>query len=133
MRQRIAVDWDGTCVTQAWPAKSYEWQPGAVEALRKLSGFAQVVIHTSRIAPMEWLMEEVPRNPAEVQLEINYIRQMLDDAGLEQVEIWTKPWKPGAAAYVDDKAVHYTGRKGAWDDLTDKLAAMVGREDLIET
>lgn len=131
MKHRIAVDWDGTLVTNAWPEKSYEWQPGAVAALRKLSSFANVVVHTSRIATMTWLAEELPRDPAEVQLEINYIRQMLDDAGLEQVEIWTQPWKPGALAYVDDKAIHYTGQKHAWDDLTDKLAAMAGREDLI--
>lgn len=127
------MDWDGTCVTNTWPAKSYEWQPGAVEALRRISEFADIIIWTSRIAPGPevWMGQLFEKTPAEVQDEINYIRQMLDDAGLEQVGIWTQTWKPGATAYVDDKAVHYTGRKHAWDDLTDKLAAMVGREDLI--
>lgn len=130
MRPTIAIDWDGTLVTNTWPAQSMEWQPGAIEALRHLTSFARVIIFTSRIA-------KGPEHPfpektdGEVMYEYNYIRTMLDDAGFPDVEIWTKPWKPGANAYVDDKAVHYSGKPKAWDALCDKLAAMCGREDLI--
>lgn len=131
MQPTIAIDWDGTLVTNTWPAQSKVWQPGAIEALRKLTTFARVVVHTSRVAPMHWPDEVTPKDPGAVQAEINYIRQMLDDAGFPDVEIWTKPWKLGANAYVDDKGVHYTGHPKAWDHLVDKLAAMCGREDLI--
>jgi len=129
-RPRIMVDWDGTCVTNTWPEMSTEWMPGAVRALHKLSEFADVVIYTARIGRgPEGPFPE--KSDAEIQTQINYIRQMLDEAGLPWIEIWNKPWKPGAMAYVDDKAVHYTGHKRAWDDLVDKLAAMAGKEELI--
>jgi len=97
--------------------------PGAVEALRELTKIATVIVFTSRIA----VGPEGPypqRTPGEVQAEINFIREMLDSEGFQHVEIWTKPWKPGANAYVDDKAVHYSGRKHAWEHLVDKLSAM---------
>ena len=128
MRPTIAVDWDGTCVTQAWPAKSTEWMPGAVAALHELKKFARVIIHTSRIAPFDVDLV-TKRHPAEVQAEINYIREMLDDAGLHEIQIHTEPWKPGAMAYVDDKAVHYAGRKQSWPNIVSKLSVMAGVEE----
>lgn len=121
---RIAVDWDGTVVTNEWPKQSEIWTPGSVEALRAISQFSVPFIYTSRIA-------KGPEGPypeksvGEVQVEINYIREMLDSVGLQHIEVWNKPWKPGAIAYVDDKAVHYSGRKHAWEHLVDKLEVMV--------
>ena len=125
MKPLIAVDWDGTCVPNAWPDQPAEWLPGAVDALHALTQFARVTIHTSRIAPAEYLTE-LPRPPEKVAQEVAYIRGMLDEAGLTMVDIHQKPWKPSAIAYVDDKGVHYTGRPNAWRHLVPKLAAMCG-------
>lgn len=128
MRPTLAIDWDGTCVTAEWPHMSTTWMPGAVEALQELRKFARVVIHSSRIAPVE-IDGMTKRHPALVQAEINYIREMLDSVGLTDVEIHTSPWKPSAVAYVDDKAVHYAGTKRSWTNIVPKLAAMCGVEE----
>lgn len=120
-RPRLAIDWDGTCVENKWPAMG-DWLPGAIEGLHTLSQFATVIIHTSRIAPLE-LDERTPRPPGLVQGEINRIREMLDEAGLTGVEVWNKPWKPGATAYLDDKAVRFPGRPGSWKAVVPVLAA----------
>lgn len=119
-----AIDWDGTCVSDSWP-KMGKWQPGAIEALRELSGFARVLIHTCRIAPADY-GTFAPRDPLAVDREIAAIRSMLNAAGLDAVEIWTKPYKPPAVAYVDNRAVHYNGRKGAWAALVPKLKILAG-------
>lgn len=116
----LAVDWDGTCVPQAWPEKPREWLSGALEALLALQDDYRIVIHTSRIAPV-WPGNEYPRNPADVQEEINYIREMLDDAGLPGIEVWQKPWKPPAYAFIDDRAVKYRGRPNSWRNLIGKF------------
>lgn len=130
MRKIAALDWDGCLVKNAWPAKSYEWMPGAREAMTVLLAYdCSVFVFTSRISPMVFMNETLPKSPADVQEEINYIRGMLDDAGFTGVDIWTKPWKPYADAYVDDKAVHYAGRKTSWDNVTEKLLTMFGVED----
>lgn len=125
----VALDWDGTLVKQEWPARTRNWQPGAVEALRELSKFARVIVHTSRIAPMETDLF-TPKPPHLVEEEIEYIRSMLRTAGVE-AEVWdfrAKPWKPSADAYVDDKAVWYSGRPQSWKHLTRKLAVMCGQD-----
>lgn len=130
MRPRIAVDWDDTCVDGVWPERDGAWKPGAIEALRELSKHARVVIFTTRIAPVqpEWMNYTV-RDAADVRAEILTIRNRLDEEGLTSVEVWDKPWKvDNCIAYVDDKAVHYTGKKTAWRDLTDKLIAMAQTE-----
>jgi hypothetical protein len=53
---------------------------------------------------------------------------MLDAEGLWDITLWLKDYKPPAVAYVDDKAVHYNGRPGAWDALVPKLLIMAGLE-----
>ena len=128
MKPTLAIDWDGTLVQSRWPEQTQEWMPGAVEALHALTEYARIVIYTCRIAPVEFVTE-FPRPAAKVQGEINYIRQMLDDAGLSAVAIHTDPWKPYADAYVDDKAVHYRGRPNSWRNLVDKLAAICGETE----
>jgi hypothetical protein len=115
-------------VTSEWPAKSTTWMPGAVEALTELSKHARITIHSCRYAPT-WPDSIIMRNPADVQAEINYIREMLDSVGLTGVSIHTDPWKPTADAYVDDKAVHYAGRSTSWGNVTEKLLALLGVED----
>lgn len=125
-RHTLAIDWDGTCVEQAWPDMG-DWMPGAVSALERLSEYAYLTIWTARIAPLDpWGQE---RDPAEVAKEIQTIRDRLDSVGLPQIDIHTHPWKPGATVYVDDKAERYHGRPGSWKALTAKLLARVLDEE----
>lgn len=123
----IAVDWDGTCVEQKWPGEG-DWLPGAVKHLKKLSRDYQVLIYTTRIVGVSFYNwnERLPREA--VMQEINYIRRMLDEAGLEEVRIFESypggvPGKLGAAAYVDDKAVHFSG---SWIGAYAKVKRLLG-------
>lgn len=126
MKPRLAVDWDDTCVPNRFPDQPREWLPGAVWALSTLSMFVEVVVFSCRVAPYEFGDEATLRSPAKVTEEINYIRSMLDSQGLNTITVWTKNYKPPAFAYVDDKGVHYNGRKGAWAALVPKLLIMAG-------
>jgi hypothetical protein len=124
---RFAIDWDDTCVENAYPANNGAWKPGAVAGLRELSKHGEVVIWTCRIAG--WTPDEGSRLPAaQVAFEIESIRARLREQGLDGVEVWTKEYKPPAVAYVDDKAVHYNGRKGAWKALVPKLLLLAGKD-----
>lgn len=122
-RRTAAVDWDGTCVEDAWPAQG-DWLPGAIPVLHELarSGW-RILIHTCRIAPVE-PDGFTERRPGQVMEEINGIREKLDEAGLTMVEIHTKPWKPSADVYIDNKAVRYAGRPHSWANLLTKLRAI---------
>lgn len=114
---RIVVDWDGTCVEIAYPAMG-DWIPGAIEGLRKLlDAGLEVMICSTRLAPTE-IDEVTPLPPGKRDAEIQAIRQMLDDAGLEEVQIWLNPWKPGGRAYVDDKAIPFIRD---WEGVTFQL------------
>lgn len=127
-RHTIAVDWDGTCVEQAWP-ETGEWMPGAVDALRKLSEHAYVTIFTARIAPIDpWGNR---RSEAEVATSIREIRDKLDSAGLTQIDIHTGPYKLGATVYIDDKAERYHGRPGSWRAMTEKVLIRVLDDEAI--
>lgn len=119
----LAIDLDGTLLTDSWP-KLGEWMPGALEALHYLKNHAKIVVHTCRIASDD--PGGHAREPGRVQMEINAIREKLDDAGLYTVDIWTKPYKPPAVAYVDNRGIRYTGRKNSWKALTPKLLNIVG-------
>jgi hypothetical protein len=80
--------------------------------LRWMSSRGHVLIHTCRIAPANPHRpgDMIPwRDPVDVVYAIQEIRDMLDEAGLHKVEIWTKPWKPSADYYVDNKAVRFDG------------------------
>lgn len=121
---RWALDFDGTLRDNIWPSFG-EWQPGAVAVMRKLAEYGEVVVHTCRVAPFD-ADELTPRTPAVIAQEVQEIRNRLDAEGLHSVKVWTKPYKPSAVAYVDDKAVHYNGRKGAWNALLPKLLFMGG-------
>lgn len=125
----IAVDWDGTAVPAMWPEKPTEFMPGFVEAMRRFHAAGmKIIIFTARISPYDpWTSE---RRPAEVtDAEIAYIRGMLDDHGLDFVDIWVKEGKPGASVYVDDKAERYHGCNGCWRRMTDKVMTRLGAEE----
>jgi len=115
------IDFDGTLAEDAWPAMGNP-NPGAVDAMKELSTVAELYVYTSRIAPV--YMDEVTEKNYE--LEIRKLRMWLDDNSLGFMHIWDKPWKPMGVAYVDDKAVRYSGRRNAWRALTPQLMARCG-------
>lgn len=127
-KHTLAVDWDGTCVPSAWPEQPREWMPGAVEALKEFTSYAHVVIWTARINDWDpWSMQDL--DPAHVRDEMQYIRSMLDEAGLTDVEIWTHRGKPTASVYIDDKAERYHQRPGSWRAMRQKVAMRCGKAD----
>lgn len=112
MRPRFAVDFDGTLVEDdKYPAIG-DWIPGAARAVRELERHGEVVIWSCRTAPAHHLTEE-PRPWTAVLAERDAIRAKLAEENLEHLEIWTKPYKPPAAAYIDNKAVAF---RGIWGD-----------------
>jgi hypothetical protein len=103
-RPIIALDYDGTVVTNSWPEHGTP-QPGAAKALKKLSNDFDLVIHTCRIAPFD--MEGNPRTGKQVADEKRGIHNKLKQMGLGYVEIHQLPWKPNADIYLDDKGMHH--------------------------
>ncbi len=126
-RPIFAVDWDGTLVQQRWPEQTREWMPGAVEAMHELLKHGSVFIHSARLTPGEF--GGLVKGKLEIVYEYNYIRDMLDSAGLYGVDIYTASGKPYADFYVDDKAVYYAGRRGSWAAITEKMLTKLGVED----
>lgn len=119
-RHTICVDWDGTLVPAQWPDAPTEWMPGAKEFLVDAVSYAHVIVFSARTR------REDPRtheklDPEEVQRQIDYIRNMLDDHGLEAVGIWTRHGKPTADVYIDDKAERYNGRPNSWKRMAQKM------------
>lgn len=113
-RPRVAVDWDGTCVPSAWPEQPTQWLPGAKKALRALQELGyEIVIYSCRVAPFAFPsasnpQDDVVRDCDETDREVEYIQRMLLDAGIE-AEVWTRPYKPPAVLYIDDRAHHFDG------------------------
>jgi hypothetical protein len=124
----INVDWDGTVVPAAWPERPVELMPGAAKALQRFHAAGHPVrIWTARINPIDpWTGERRPDDV--VQVEIDYIRSVLDVNGLDFVEIYTAEGKPGGAVYIDDKAERYTGGLKSWDRLADKVLLRLSGE-----
>ena len=113
---RVVIDWDGTCVESVYPDEG-GWLEGAIDAIKAiLASDVEVEILSTRIAPTE--VDETALLPeGQVERELAYIRRMLDEAGLQVVGIWQKPWKPGAIAYIDDKGIRFDDWKQAMRDL----------------
>jgi hypothetical protein len=106
-KKRLALDYDGTIVSAAWPDHGKP-EPNASAVIKRLMAKYEVVIFTTRIASRE-VDEMTPRDGVEIAKEIRGIDRKLKQMGLPYIPIWQQPWKMGAALYVDDKAVHYDG------------------------
>lgn len=126
-KQLIAVDWDGTCVEQVWPAEG-DWLPGSVKALKRLLKKYDVMIYTTRIVGVTYDDWAESVSDDHVKREIAYIRRMLDDAGLQNVGIFESypgntPGKLSAIAYIDDRAVPFNG---SWISTIAKVNRLLG-------
>ena len=67
-----------------------------------------MVIWSVRVAPVD-IDNKTWRDPEETEKHVRGIRAMLDSIGLGHIEVWTRPWKPPAVVFVDDRAVHFDG------------------------
>ena len=125
-RHTVVLDWDGTLVPAMWPERPTEFMPGAIEACRKMHDAGiSLLVQSARLNPYNpWTSQRRP--PGEVESETRWMRQMLDDAGLTYVRIWTLPGKASGDLYVDDKGVRYTGRPGSWKAVTEQVFALLG-------
>jgi hypothetical protein len=125
----VILDWDGTMVPAMWPERPTEFMPGAVQAafLMHRAGF-HLVVETARLNPYDPFTSR-PRPPALIEAEARYIRDLLDEKGLTFVEIWRLPGKASGSVRVDDRAVRYTGRPGSWRAVTEKVFALLGKEE----
>jgi hypothetical protein len=105
-----------------------KWLPGARTGLHRLKGIGTVIIHTSRIAPFELhdqgSREVVWRDEHETIMEIMAIKRMLYHAGLGDIEIWTRPYKPPALVYVDDRGFKF---EGDWDAVVEHVEGLVAQ------
>jgi hypothetical protein len=123
------IDWDGTAVPAMWPDRPTEFHPGFVRNMQRLheAGW-KITISSARISPWDPFTSQ--RRPAHIVAdEVNYIRQMLDAAGLTYVDIWTKEGKPGGSVYVDDKAERYNPSTRAWDRVTERILLRAGQAE----
>ena len=116
---RIAIDFDNVVhsYTSPWSHAADIADPplrGAIAWLERLtSEGARVFLHTCRFT------QDHPQaagflaaDPATVELAVRTWLQVhgLSDAAAARITMWTHPGKPYADAYVDDKAVEFTGQ-----------------------
>lgn len=129
-RPVVACDWDGCLVTYRWPEHSFDWMPGAVDALHRLSERADVIVFTCRMSPgpEPWKGTIISKTEEEIDEQHKYIRDMLDSVGLGHVSIWAGKGKVGADAYIDDKAYRYEGLPNSWRTLTHHLLHTLSSE-----
>lgn len=128
-RHIIAVDLDGTLIDSAWPGMG-DWKTDAVWAMREFLKRGYVVfVFTVRISPY-WL-DGTRRDLADVEREIQAVRDKLDSAGLHQVSIWTKEGKPPYSILIDDKVITFPtpGSTRSWRRIVEKVLLKLGAED----
>lgn len=100
----FAVDFDGTCVENVWPDMG-DWLPGAVDGLKALDELGTVVIHSCRVASVN--IDGSPRTESETYQAKFEVQDKLKEAGLGHLEVWTRPYKPPAMVYIDDRALQF--------------------------
>ena len=120
-RHTAIVDWDGTAVAAMWPERPTGFLPGFETAMRRMhKAGIKLVICSARLSPFDPFTSQ-RREAHIVAGEVQYIRAMLDNAGLTFIDIWTLEGKPGGSVYIDDKAERYHGRPNSWRTLTEKI------------
>jgi hypothetical protein len=118
-KERIAIDWDGTCVEEVWPEHG-DWLPGAVKALQTLHKHYEIVIFTLRVAPV--YQDEVTPHP-NVEEQALAIQQKLASIGLHGIEVWRRNYKPPCIHFIDDRGIRFSGNwRPIVRELTGRLA-----------
>lgn len=118
----IALDLDGTLIEKRWPELG-EWIPGAQEAVKELIDRGHhCYLYSARLSSKHPSGDV--RDPAEVFVARAEVRALLDDAGLEQVDIWEGD-KPFWHVLVDDRCLWFPGRNRSWRTMPDKIDARV--------
>ena len=122
----IAIDFDGVLhrYSKGWQDGSiYDLPvPGADRALRRLriQGF-RVVIFSTRAYPVN------PFTGEETEDQVPAMVEWLNKHKIPYDEIWTKPWKPAAKIFIDDRAYHFPPsglRAGISKVICDEWSAM---------
>lgn len=105
----VIVDWHQTCVQEPFPQKPKTWTKGCPMALRALidAGY-RVRIHSCGTHRIGWDEHSIVPDEERTR-QINYIMDMLDSAGLTEVEVITSVDKPSALWIVDDRAIGFRG------------------------
>ncbi len=118
----IAIDLDGTLIEHCWPEMG-DWNVGAREAVRELLDRGHhVYVYSARLSTLHPSGDK--RDPAEVFEMRQAVRDLLDSAGLTEVDIATVD-KPFWHILIDDRCMWYPGRAGSWQHMVDKIEARV--------
>lgn len=123
-RPRICVDLDGVLASYSgWKGLEHFGAPiaGAVDFTRELSGWAEVVIFTSRCQRND--------NKYSIAERKKLVAQWLDENGFSYDEIYTGQGKPFATAYIDDRGVSCQPQK---DGIVAFDAALTAAKELSE-
>ena len=103
-RPRVCVDLDGVLARyDGWrgPEHIGDPLPGAVEFVRELSEFAEVVVYTSRCTPSD----EGEQRAADASAAIAQVTKWLEQHAFPCREVYAARGKPHAHAFIDDRAV----------------------------
>jgi hypothetical protein len=118
----VALDLDGTLIEKRWPEMG-EWLPGAQDAVKELIARGhRPYIYSARLSSRHPSGKE--RDPGEVFMARQAVRDLLDEAGLPEVSICEAD-KPFWHVLVDDRCLWYPGRAGSWRHMPDKIEARV--------
>lgn len=118
-RRTICVDFDSTIIP--WGQSMFDDSdplPGAAEAIRewKKRGF-RIIIFTSRLSRTWWKAEGWDFKEAQVE-QMDYIIGILDKHGIPYDGMTAE--KIPAIAYIDDKAIEFTGDN--WAEIQERVA-----------
>jgi hypothetical protein len=103
-KKSVAVDLDATLITyDRWVGQDHfgSPRPGAAEFMASLREKYHVVVHTTRTSTGP----EVGRAGDCTEELRDLVATWLDAHGIVYDEVWCRPGKPIAVAYVDDRAV----------------------------
>lgn len=121
----IALDLDGTLVEKKWPEIG-EWLPGAREGVRELLDAGHhCYLYSARLSAYHPSGD--PKDPATLLAQRAAVRQLLDEAGLEEVDIYEGN-KPFWHLLIDDRAMRFPGRRNSWKRIVPAILGRVGSE-----
>jgi hypothetical protein len=118
----IAIDLDGTLVEKQWPEVG-EWMPGAIDAVKEmLAAGHHVYLYTARLSSKHPSGDD--KDPAMLFVQRAEVRELLDAAGLAEVDIYEGD-KPFWHLLIDDRAMRFPGRRRSWERILPAVLARV--------